>query len=490
LADVPLAGLMGQIRGLALAASDEGRADHDLLARFAADRDEAAFAALLHRHGGMVWSLCRRLLPQRADAEDAFQATFLVLARNPRAVRRGASLGNWLYGVARRVAIRLAQKARAARLRDAQANSPAPPTPEASLWNAEAQAVLDEELGRLPEKYRAPLLLCYLEGLTQDEAARQLGWAPGVLRGRLDRGRLRLRARLLQRGLAPSAALLGVALTTAPAPATLAVAAVKAACGRAVPSPAVVALTEGVLRAMLMTKVKVGTALVAVLGLTVLFAGVLSEPSSAQAPPDGRVPSDPAAEATTTTRRAPSDLEQRVAELERRVVTLSNLVEELRGRGKASTTIAPAPSKATAPSTPGVTPKSAVPDTKRDWRGEIPTPTPSTAEPSPARNNPPVSKTAPTEGRTQGLPATKTTTENLELNTFRVPDDEATEVVAALEKVFAGKTVRASAIAGNSSVLVYCSPADLRLVEEVLKRIQDESAVQRKLKEERGRIRK
>src|SRR5262245_37567751 len=98
---------MGQIRGLALAATDEGRADHDLLARFAADRDEAAFAALLHRHGGMVWSLCRRLLPQRADAEDAFQATFLVLARNPRAVHRGASLGCWLYGVARRVAIRL-----------------------------------------------------------------------------------------------------------------------------------------------------------------------------------------------------------------------------------------------------------------------------------------------------------------------------------------------------------------------------------------------
>jgi RNA polymerase sigma factor (sigma-70 family) len=130
----------------------------------------------------MVWSLCRRLLPQRADAEDAFQATFLVLARNPRAVRRGASLGCWLYGVARRVAIRLAQKARAAWMRDASVRSPVPLGPEATLWHAETQAVLDEELGRLPEKYRAPLLLCYLEGLTQDEAARQLGWPPGVLR--------------------------------------------------------------------------------------------------------------------------------------------------------------------------------------------------------------------------------------------------------------------------------------------------------------------
>src|SRR5262249_45381533 len=156
------------------------------LERFVAHREEAAFAALVQRHGAMVLGVCRRVLHHEHDAEDACQATFFVLARKAASVRNRESVGSWLHGVAFRVA---------RDLRDARARRRAQPWPEGDVAQVEAepevtrrevQAALDEELQRLPDKFRAPLVLCYLQGKTRDEAAHQLRWTPGTLRGRLE----------------------------------------------------------------------------------------------------------------------------------------------------------------------------------------------------------------------------------------------------------------------------------------------------------------
>jgi RNA polymerase sigma factor (sigma-70 family) len=179
--------------------------DHDLLQRYAADRDPGAFAAIVRRHGPMVLGVCRRTLGDQHLAEDAFQTTFLILARKAMALRRPASLAGWLYGAATRVA-------RRARVR---ARRPEPPPrnqtlgasdPLAQLTAREVVAVLEEELSALPDEYRLPVALCCLDGLSQEEAARRLGWTPGSVKGRLERGRARLRKRLERRGIAPALA--------------------------------------------------------------------------------------------------------------------------------------------------------------------------------------------------------------------------------------------------------------------------------------------
>jgi RNA polymerase sigma factor (sigma-70 family) len=180
-----------------------------LLRRFVAERDESAFSTLVSRHGPMVLGVCRRVLGTRPDAEDAFQATFLVLLRRANALQAADSLGPWLYGVAWRVASRARAGNARRRLEEenAAATRPEQTETDCSAARRELHAIIDEEINRLPEKYRRPLVLCYLEGLTQEAAARQLGWKAGVLRGRLDRARLRLRGRLARRGLAPAATL-------------------------------------------------------------------------------------------------------------------------------------------------------------------------------------------------------------------------------------------------------------------------------------------
>src|SRR5262249_54354144 len=159
-----------------------------------ARRDEAAFAELVRRYGPTVLSVCRSVLRHEQDAQDAFQATFLVLARRAASIRKQASVGSWLHGVARRLALRprVAAARRGVHERQAAARPAAAPMDDLT-WR-ELRRVLHEELGRLPEKQRVPLLLCYLEGKTQDEAARQLGWTAATLKGRLARGRQRLRA--------------------------------------------------------------------------------------------------------------------------------------------------------------------------------------------------------------------------------------------------------------------------------------------------------
>ena len=176
----------------------------ELLGRFTDRRDEGAFAALVDRHGPMVLATCRRILPDHADADDAFQATFLILARQARTIYDPDRLAPWLHGVARRVAVRA--RTRSARRSEVEGEGRGdlalvPHEAEAR----ELRAVLDEELSRLPAKYRDPLVLCYLEGLTHDEAADQLRWPVGTVRSRLAGGRDRLRGRLTRRGFGPGA---------------------------------------------------------------------------------------------------------------------------------------------------------------------------------------------------------------------------------------------------------------------------------------------
>lgn len=181
--------------------------DRLLLERFANDRDEAAFETLMHRHAQLVLNVCWRLLQHSHDAEDAFQATFLVLARKAKTVAWRESIAGWLHEVACRVAAEARTRVGRQRMREHPLNS-LPDLPGASSSEpSEIPTLLDEELRRLPEKYRAPLVLCCLEGLSRDEAAQQLGWTVGAVKGRLERGRLLLARRLARKGITLAAVL-------------------------------------------------------------------------------------------------------------------------------------------------------------------------------------------------------------------------------------------------------------------------------------------
>lgn len=216
-------------------------ADADLLGRFAADRDEASFSALLARHGPAVFGVCRRMLGHTHDAEDATQAVFVVLARNAAAIRRRTSLAAWLHGVA----VRVCRKA-LARRRPTTPLSAEPVVKPPASWEDGLRAI-DEALSTLPESLRQPLVLCYLNGLTRDEAAAELGLGEATLRGRLDRGKARLRRELERRGFPLAVGLVGTALTTNSLSAAVFQTTLNVALNTA-PLPATVApLTSGVL---------------------------------------------------------------------------------------------------------------------------------------------------------------------------------------------------------------------------------------------------
>jgi RNA polymerase sigma factor (sigma-70 family) len=226
------------------------RSDADLLHRFLTERDAAAFEAIVRRHGPLVLGACRKVLTERADVEDVFQATFLTLLRDARKIRRRQSLGPWLFGVAHRLAARLRRAAARRRRHERGRRTEGRGTPDPS-WR-EACAALHEELAELPDRLRLPLLLCYLEGKTRDEAARELGCSLNTVKKRLELGRGRLRGRLARRGLALSAGLLAALGDSAAAsglpPALLEVTLQAATTGR--PSRAVAALLRGVAPAM------------------------------------------------------------------------------------------------------------------------------------------------------------------------------------------------------------------------------------------------
>ena len=202
----PLEFAVRRIRALAGSPTDTA-SDGDLLARFVATRDDAAFAALVERHGPAVLGVCQRILRDLHSADDAFQATFLVLARRAATVRNSASVGAWLHGVA----VRIASKLKVQLLRLPRTGTiPERPTVGDDLSWREVRRILDEEVARLPERLRHPILLCYFEGRTRDEAANLLGCKITTLRGRLEDARGRLQTRLVRRGIDLSAALLAI----------------------------------------------------------------------------------------------------------------------------------------------------------------------------------------------------------------------------------------------------------------------------------------
>ncbi len=298
-----------EIRTLFEAGTVVGRSDGELLARFlAADGSarELAFAALVERHGPMVWRVCRDVLRESNEADDAFQATFLILARRAGGIRKRSSLGPWLYGVALRVARCARRKAGRRRNREQVAALPEQEEVVSDVDRLDAAPILHEEVGRLPEKYRSPLILCYFEGLTHDQAASQLGWPVGTVRSRLAEARDRLRPRLLRRGVAPSVAILaatGRVEGSAIVPAALVSATVGMAVGAGAAGtvPAVVAALVGTtLREMTLMKLSmiaiglVATALVGTAGVGLIAA----QPQNGEKAVTSK-PSDPAVKAST-----------------------------------------------------------------------------------------------------------------------------------------------------------------------------------------------
>ncbi len=298
MASIRLRGVVDHIRRLAGGAGSATMTDRQLLEGFALRREEAAFEALVRRHGPLVRGTCRRVLRNPADVDDAFQATFLVLARKAGSLRWHDSVAPWLYRVAYRVALKAKVRDARRQRHEGRAGLDRAGAATAGGWQ-ELQGVLDEELHALPEAYRVPLLLCYLEGLARDEVAERLGCSPGAVKGRLERGRDLLRARLTRRGLALSTVVLASLLaedhaTAAVPPALAASTAHVVAQGVGlVPSP-VLTLAQEVLHTMMLTKLKVATAAallaVGVAGLG--LGGAVRQVSAARADRDGVAAAD------------------------------------------------------------------------------------------------------------------------------------------------------------------------------------------------------
>jgi RNA polymerase sigma factor (sigma-70 family) len=301
-----MADVLQHFRKAALRRDGAGLTDGQLLECFLARQDEAAFEALVRRHGPMVLGVCRRVLRDFHDAEDAFQATFLVLARKAASV---GSLGPWLHGVAYRTALRVRTMNARRRAHEQRARELARPESSAGDGWQELLPHLDEELERLPERYRVAVVLCDLEGMTRRDAARQLGVPEGTLSGRLTRARRLLARRLARYGLAPSAACLSTVLaerataacvTSALAASTAQAAALASGGGvlAAGTVPVRVAtLTEGVMKTMLLSKLKGFVAVAFVLFLSAGAVGLTyrtgaAQPASTTPADGGRVTAD------------------------------------------------------------------------------------------------------------------------------------------------------------------------------------------------------
>jgi RNA polymerase sigma factor (sigma-70 family) len=248
--------------------------DGQLLERFVTQRDETSFEVLLRRHGPAVHGLCRRTLGNEHDAEDAFQATFLVLARKAASIGRREALASWLYAVAYRLALRARARAQRRRLYESQVPPPIAACAEPG-W--ELRAILDEELSRLPEKYRAAIVLCCVEGRSRVQAADELGCSPSAVKIRLERARQVLRGRLMRRGLGVPATLLTALLAecVGVVPAAWAEAAIRAgplfavgAKAAGVVSSEAVSLACGGLMMLSLTKVKILSVLFLALSLS------------------------------------------------------------------------------------------------------------------------------------------------------------------------------------------------------------------------------
>jgi RNA polymerase sigma factor (sigma-70 family) len=237
-----------------------GCSDVEIVERFRLSRDDAVFQVILDRHGPMVFQVCRRALSSQADIEDAFQATFLTLIRRGHTIRRHASLGSWLHGVAHRTALKLrTQSARRKRREKRSAVNGSAVVSEDLTWQ-ELRGILDEELRRLPESSRAPLVLCYLEGRTQDEAAVRLKLSKSTIRRQLDRGRELLGRRLAKRGVALgsvlAARLISESIHGAELPRSLLIRTAESIAHNAAVSPHITVLSDGVIKTMYYAKCK------------------------------------------------------------------------------------------------------------------------------------------------------------------------------------------------------------------------------------------
>jgi RNA polymerase sigma factor (sigma-70 family) len=290
--------LLRFIRHLAGARKDNELPDHQLLERFASHRDESAFAALLRRHGPMVLSVCQSVLHNLHDAEDAFQAAFLVLAQKAGSIQRRESVSSWLYRVAYHLAVKA--QASAARRKICEKKAVVMPSAEPLLDMSlrELRNIVNEEIECLPEHYRAPLLLCGLEEKSLEEAARLLGWSKGCVKGRLQRGREQLRTRLRRRGVELSTGLLAAALAksalSAQVSASLTAATLRAALQivagdkwAGVVSANVAALVQGAMSSMFCRKLKIVVALVFLaFGVSAAGFGALAHRETAPQPAD------------------------------------------------------------------------------------------------------------------------------------------------------------------------------------------------------------
>ena len=292
----PLGRVVDRFRVLARMDDLQARPDADLLRLFARDRDEAAFELLVRRHGRAVMGVCGRLLSDRVDAEDAYQATFLVLARRARALRDPAAVGCWLHGVARRVALEARALAARRRAREASWPTDAPPEPAApparSPESNELAAVLDAEVAALPERYRAAIVLCDLGGKTRAEAATALGVPEGTVASRQARGRALLVARLRRRGVTLAAlALLPATVPPALAASTARIAALVAAGRLRHLPPALTLLTHGARPAMTTTLLKPVVVAVAGAALAVCGLALAGRPAGVGEDPPAPPPS-------------------------------------------------------------------------------------------------------------------------------------------------------------------------------------------------------
>ncbi len=209
-----LAAGVRHLRGVLAAQGRRDDSDEQLLHAFAACHDDSAFAALVHRHGPMVLHVCRRVLGHEQDAEDAFQATFLVLARKAAGLRNKTALAGFLHGTAYRIALNAKRSAARRRKYESRMPAPSPIQPSDELPWREVRALLDEEIARLPEKYRSVFVLCCLENLSQAEAGRRLGMKERTVSNRLAEARKRLAERLARRGVELTAVLAAATVAT------------------------------------------------------------------------------------------------------------------------------------------------------------------------------------------------------------------------------------------------------------------------------------
>jgi RNA polymerase sigma factor (sigma-70 family) len=343
--------VLRHLRRAVLLSGAEGLPDEQLLTAFLLHREEAAFEAMLRRHGPMVLGVCRRILRNSHDAEDAFQATFLVLARKAGSIRSQQVLASWLYGVAYRTAMKARTMNMKRREREREAGACSGPKRPADGASEELLERLDHELNRLPEKYRVPVVLCELEGHGRKEAARILGVPEGTLSWRLAQARKVLTRRLARFGTVTVAALLAEAAASArPSPMLLKSTAQAVLKAGAVPAQ-VLTLTQGVLKAMLLTKLKITAcaaalmllAGISVTGLTYQATGQQFNPG-----PDNGIAreSRPQADDLESLRLEIEALRKELRATRERVKALEVRVEGPRGYGAGAAETPPRPKEA------------------------------------------------------------------------------------------------------------------------------------------------